>query len=205
MSSLTHSSKMSSPYDAMPKTDGRTPLVLALALPKPHLYTNGPAQWWAQFWDVALQQMPVMYRNGENWLYPHHSESMRVGHGICSAATTPVMEAEFARLKAEHGLVEEDSSSLNDAKLVVHFQHPKLKKSLIQCDLTFKRFLGAPKKGNDGEDVEPAGYTLCPMSWGIGAHCYGFTYIHVAFSVVPKTKEMTAFTMDIANRKFMAA
>jgi hypothetical protein len=193
-----------SPYAAMPKDNGRTYLALALMLKKPDLYTNGAAKHWKQFWDIALQQMSVMYRNGETWLYPHHSESIRTGEARMSALKEEEMLQEFTKLKEVHGFQEEDCSDLNDAKFVVYIQHPKLKKSLIQCDLTFKRLLGKPVKGKDGEEKEPLGYVLCPIHWGLGARSYGFTYIRVTFSTVKKTKEMVSVSLDIANRKFMA-
>jgi hypothetical protein len=139
-----------------------------------------PVMMWKDFANVMMAELPVMYKNKENWLYIHHSETRRQKKPITMAGTDAMLQDEWPRLLAQ-GLKECPSDNENKQNFWFAWEHPQFKTRLIVATLTFRRFLG-----EEDEEGNCKGQGLCPILWGLGIHADGLTYIHADFKMVKK-------------------
>jgi len=169
-----------------------THILTLLLEKKATLFTHpsNPVAKYKECWSMFFDQLPQMYKLGENWIYYHRQmEQMSCGKNDQIAI-------EFASLQYQ-GLTRCDDSKINEKKVFVIIPHPKKKKTGLRADLTFHRFLGE-------EDAQGncKGAGLCPLLFGLGCYGDGFTYVNVKFSEVPLTKEMGSLTLDLINQKW---
>jgi len=139
-----------------------------------------PLMMWKDFANCLIYELPIMYKNKENWIYIHYAETLRQGNAIVSCGTTSQLQAEFKNLEAQ-GLTECPSDNENKENFWFAWEHPQFKSRVIVATLTFKRFLG---EEDDEGNCKGAG--LCPLLWGLGILADGLTYIHADFKIVKK-------------------
>jgi len=136
---------------------------------------------WQKFWHCIVAELPQMYKNKENWIYPHYAATKASGNPQCCAGDDKQLEKEFANLKAQ-GLEECDDTAANNKNFYILLSHPDRSSFLLKCEFKFKRFLGKQEG-----DEPPKGAGLCPILFGAGVLGDGFTYVNVKFSVVRKS------------------
>jgi hypothetical protein len=155
----------------------QTNLLTLLVSNKPNLYTasDAPVSRYSDVWAALLAELPTMYKNGEEWAYHHRARD------VPCYGTDAKLQDEFANLERQ-GLELMDDSELNNKNIYVIIPHPKLKKVVIRCDFSFKRFLGKER-----DDSPPLGAGLCPWLFALGAYADGATYVRVKFSIIRKS------------------
>ncbi len=169
-----------------------TDLTTMLVSPKPRIFANAdhPVQAWKDCWAMFLYQVPMMWKNKEEWIYYHRASKQM------SCGTDVMVQQEFESLKSQ-GLSLCDDTEVNDKKVYCLIPHPKKKKMALRCDLTFHRYLG-----EEDEDGNAKGQGLCPLLWGIGVMGDGFTYMNVKITEVELSKDKVKIALDLINRKW---
>jgi hypothetical protein len=167
---------------------GHHPILIAPA--------SAPATHWVRCWESFISEMPVMFRNKEEWFYFHRGVKRTM------AGSDAQLQAEFANLKATHGFKEVSSDSINNLNIYAVIPHPKKKKMGLRADLQFKRFLGKPEEDEDGNDITK-GAGQCPLMWGLGVMADGLTYINVRFTEVPLDKDKVKIALNLMNAKWV--
>lgn len=186
---MNTSSSNSSSNASAPRVE--TDLLGLIVQKKPHLFCGGdmPVAHWKDCWAMFYHQMPIMYRNGEEWFFYHR------GAKQTSCGMDADIQRQFA-IFAGVGLKPCDDSKVNAMGIYAIVPHPNgMKKVGLRADLTFHRFLGETKTEEDGS-THAEGEGMCPFLWGIGAMGDGLTYIKVKFSTVRLNDSMKKIAFD---------
>jgi len=155
----------------------QTNLLTLLADSKPALYINGDAsvKRYLDLWYVLLDQLPDMYKRGEEWATHHRARDLPM------FGTDAEIKQEFQRFESL-GMRLMDDSETNNKNIYVIIPHPKYKKVVLRCDFSFHRYLGQER-----EDGSRLGSGLCPWLFGVGVFGDGLTYVKVKFNIIRKS------------------
>lgn len=160
---------------------------------KPTMFGNGYAKEWKECWQMMMYQIPIMWKNKEEWFFYHRAMRQT------ACATDSQIQDEFKSFEKQ-GLLPTDNSEINELGVYAVVPHPKKKKMGLRAEFEFHRFLGEEDKEGDCK-----GAGLCPILWGLGVWADGLTYVKVKITEVEIPKDQVKVAFDLVNGKFSKA